>query len=72
MKHFHLDPRDQDLNQKVFQTVGYNQLVDHKIKLMGHTLFVNEIDDMSVSHQRQTLFHKTLNSSVTYYTRQQC
>lgn len=27
---------------------------------MGHILFVNEIDNMSVSHQRQKLFHKTL------------
>lgn len=48
---------DQDLNQE-FSTAGHNHLVGHQSKLMGQTLFINEIDNKSVSHEGQILFHQ--------------
>lgn len=32
--------------------------MDHEIKLVGHIFFVHEIDNMSISHEGQILFHE--------------
>lgn len=48
---------DQDLNQR-FSTAGHNHLVGHESKLIGQTLFINERDKKSVSHEGKILFHE--------------